>query len=86
VSGPSKASITFARGVFAQMFERDGTPADAEQLVVLAIAFDATARASREAVAAEREACAKIADKGIGNNNMCIAEAIALAIRARGAK
>jgi hypothetical protein len=51
-----------------------------EQLIATAI--DAT----KEAVAAEREACAKLADKGIGNNNMCIAEAIALAIRTRGAK
>lgn len=51
---PSPGSIAFARRIFAEMTGRDAVANDVDQLVVLAMVFDALARANREAVLAER--------------------------------
>lgn len=63
----SEASIRFARKVYIEMIGREVTTADADQLALLSIAFDAaekTARSMYEAgVAEEREACAALADE-----------------------
>ena len=55
-SEPSKAAVTFATRIYAEMFGHVSTdPADVNRMVVLAIAFDSTAQASREAVRQRRE-------------------------------
>lgn len=78
MSTPSGAAIKFATGIYAEMFGHVSTdPADVNRMVVLAIAFDSCASASRDAVAEERAWCAGIA-AGHG------AHEVAEAIRARG--
>jgi hypothetical protein len=84
---PSKGAVEFATRIYVQMFGHVSTDdADVNRMVVLAIAFDSCAAASRDAVLAEREACAKIADEEAdhpdGDSAACAAERI----RARGTK
>ncbi len=63
---PSPESIAFARRVYGEMMGNGVStrPIVAEQMATLAIAFDALARANREAVAAEAERCATLVDEG----------------------
>lgn len=62
MTGPSKAALEFTTRVWTEMFGvLSRSDADINKCVVLAIAYDATAAASRDAVAAERRACVAIA-------------------------
>ena len=84
MSTPSKAAITFATSVYAQMFgEVSSDPVDVNRMVVLAIAFDSLAKATREQVAEAYKECAKIANESV-DEGVSMHEVVRR-IRARGA-